>query len=68
MKRKRLDELMKYLSQVVKQAGARADVGPAAVFPAKVGVWVGVGIRAHPLLVEAGPCLALDQDHVEVLL
>lgn len=50
--------MKKYLSEVVQQAGRGADVGPAAVLPA----WV------QPLLVVGLPCLALDQNHVEVFL
>lgn len=50
--------MINYLSQVVQQAGRRADVGPAAVLPDRV----------QPLVVVGLPCLALDQNHVEVFL
>lgn len=49
---------MKYLSKVVQQAGRRADVGPAAVFPARV----------QPLVIVGLPCLILDQNHIEMFL
>ena len=50
--------MVNYLSQVVQQAGRRADVGPAAVLPA----W------AQSLVVVGLPCLALDQNHIQVFL
>lgn len=49
VKRKALN-VINYLSQVVQQAGRRADVGPAAVLPDRV----------QPLVVVGLPCLALD--------
>lgn len=48
----------KYLSKMVQQAGGRADVGPAAVFPARV----------QPLVVVGLPRLTRDQHHIEVFL
>lgn len=50
--------VIEYLSKVVQQAGGRPDVGPAAVLPARV----------QPLVVVGLPRLALDKNHVGVLL
>lgn len=50
--------MIKYLSKVVQQAGRRADVGPAAVLPARV----------QPLVIVDLPRLILDQNHIEMFL